>query len=136
MLFSVGEEFGWRGYAYPRLAARFGAAHGALVVGALWGLWHLSMTASPTGRVPHLDGLVLSMIDFALNSVVLAWVFERSGRSMAVAIAMHAGGHLDNATLIPDSDAFLRTARFVLLGLGAALASWDLARRPPPDTAT
>lgn len=31
-------EFGWSGFAYPRMRARLGALTGALILGLLWGL--------------------------------------------------------------------------------------------------
>jgi membrane protease YdiL (CAAX protease family) len=35
------EELGWSGFAYPRLRVHVGAFRGAVVLGLLWGLWHL-----------------------------------------------------------------------------------------------
>ncbi len=35
-----GEEWGWRGYLFPRLLNRFGAVHALLAEGLIWGLWH------------------------------------------------------------------------------------------------
>ena len=37
---ALGEEVGWRGFLYPRLKERFGAAKGRLLGGLLWGVWH------------------------------------------------------------------------------------------------
>ncbi len=37
------EEVGWRGFALPRLQASHSALASTLVVGALWGLWHLPL---------------------------------------------------------------------------------------------
>ncbi|MDP9150217.1 MAG: CPBP family intramembrane metalloprotease, partial [Myxococcota bacterium] len=39
VMFPLGEEFGWRGFAYPRLAQRHGPVVGSLILGAVWGLW-------------------------------------------------------------------------------------------------
>jgi len=39
MIFTFGEEFGWRGYLLPRLAP-LGGISAAIITGVIWGLWH------------------------------------------------------------------------------------------------
>jgi membrane protease YdiL (CAAX protease family) len=133
VMFPLGEEFGWRGFAYPRLEKRYGPVYGSLVLGAVWGLWHLGMlyAPDPLRRLP-LSTLGLYMVDLALWSVVMAWMFERGNRSIAVAIAMHAGAHLDNVSRAPESEVRLRILRFVVLAAVAALAARSLSRRTAP----
>jgi len=39
----MGEEFGWRGFAMPRLQARYNALVSSLIIGLLWGTWHIPL---------------------------------------------------------------------------------------------
>ena len=47
------EEIGWTGFAYPRMRARFGWLPAALLLGLLWGLWHLPVVDSLGAASPH-----------------------------------------------------------------------------------
>lgn len=129
VVFSVGEELGWRGFAYPRLVARHGLVIGNLILGAVWGLWHLGMLFTPERGAPTILGVLRYMVQLALWSLVVAWVFERGNRSMAVAIAVHAGGHLDNTDKIPESEARLRLLHFLVLVIASTFAARALAAR-------
>jgi membrane protease YdiL (CAAX protease family) len=128
VLFSIGEEFGWRGFAYPRLAERHGALAAALIVGVAWSAWHFFMWFTPDGP-PALGAFAINALHITLASVVVAWLFEKSGRSMAVAIALHASGHLDNVHRAPASELRLTLLRLLVLAIAAAFAARALSRR-------
>jgi membrane protease YdiL (CAAX protease family) len=127
VMFPLGEEFGWRGFAYPRLEKRRGPVVGSLILGSVWGLWHLGMLFAPDPlRALPPETVLIYIVELALWSVVMAWMFERGSRSMAVAIAIHAGEHLDNVNRAPESELRLRILRMAVLAVVAALAARSL----------
>jgi len=129
VVFPLGEEFGWRGFAQPRMARRHGPVKGSLLVGLAWGLWHLmySITPQAGGFDPLEFGLI--MVELPLYSLLIAWVFERADRSMAVAIAFHAGAHLDHIERAPRTDLRLHLLHLTVLAAFAGAAAWSLSRR-------
>ena len=103
VVFSLGEEFGWRGFAHARMVRRHGLVKGSLILGAGWGFWHLAYAVTPeAGFDPFVFAMM--MIELPLYSLLIAWVFERANRSMAVAVAFHAGAHLDNFQRVPQGE--------------------------------
>lgn len=128
IVFSIGEEFGWRGYAHPRMVARFGPVTGSLLLGLGWAVWHLMFLVSPdTGRFEPLLG-VMMMGSLLPWSVIYAWLLQRGHGSLAIAIALHMGAHLDNATRIDPSELRLRVITLIVVGVAAVLAARSLQR--------
>jgi CAAX protease family protein len=130
VVFPLGEEFGWRGFAHPRMAQRHGVVRGALIVGVVWGLWHLMYTITPTANGFDPFELTMIMTELPLYAVLIAWVFERANRSMAVAIAFHAGAHLDHIERAPRTDLRLQLLHLAVLVTVAGVTAWSLSRRP------
>lgn len=101
IIFLVGgplvEEPGWRGFALPRLEQRFGPLVGTLLLGVLWGLWHLPLflfipgyNGARTGFV----GIGLPFVEFVIGEVALAviftWVFHNTHGSLLLTMLLHA----------------------------------------------
>lgn len=78
-LFFLGaqEEPGWRGFALPRLQQRFTPVKATLVLGLIWGVWHIPLY----GPVGFVVPLVLAFF--------YTWVFNRTGSAL-MAILLHA----------------------------------------------
>ncbi len=93
ILFTAGplqEEFGWRGYALPRLQQHFNALASSLVLGVLWWLWHLPLAFIP-GRfmVGSLPLFLLLLPEVALASVLFTWVYNNTKGSILAALLFH-----------------------------------------------
>jgi membrane protease YdiL (CAAX protease family) len=129
IVFPLGEEFGWRGFAHPRMVARFGAVRGCLLLGAVWGVWHLAYCVTPDAGTFDLLAFGITVTELPFYAVLLGWLFERGNRSMAVAIAGHAGAHLDKFDRAPRTDLHLQAMHLLVVAALAALAARALARR-------
>jgi membrane protease YdiL (CAAX protease family) len=131
VVFPIGEEFGWRGFAHPRMARRYGLVKGSLALGVMWGVWHLVYSVTPAeGRFDVLT-FAMTMAELPLYSLLISWVFERANRSMAVAIAFHAGAHLDHIELAPRTDLRLHAMHLLTVAVIALIAARSLARSQP-----
>lgn len=87
----IAEEPGWRDFALPRLQRRFGPVAGTLILGPLWGAWHLPLFMTQWGGWPHVTWempveFIGSCIAF---SFVMTWVFNRTGESLPLAMLLH-----------------------------------------------
>jgi len=59
------EEYGWRGFAIDRLQSRWNALTASLVLGFLWGLWHLPlhfMTGTTQEIIPVAEFILKQMV--------------------------------------------------------------------------
>lgn len=95
----VSEEFGWRGWLLPRMQERWSALRASLLVGLLWGLWHTGpdfwrLLLEGDARA-FLYPLAMTVGTVPL-SVVLCWLYDRTGCSLLPPMLFHASF---NATL-------------------------------------
>ncbi len=84
----LGEEFGWRGYAMPALARRVRWPAAGLVVGAVWGLWHLPLfflAGTPQSKMP----ILVFMLNIMAGSVLFGWLSKRTQGSVLPALVLH-----------------------------------------------
>jgi membrane protease YdiL (CAAX protease family) len=91
------EEPGWRGFALPRLQQRSGQLMGNLLLGVLWGLWHLPLFLFVPGYDGAGSGFVnigLSFLEFVIYAIaltfIIAWVFNNTRGSLLLPMLIHA----------------------------------------------
>jgi len=86
----LGEEIGWRGFLLPSLLKRNGPIAASLILGLIWGLWHLpiDLYGGPFVKAP---AAVATRMIFALPiSVLFTWFYLRCKGSILVAVLLHA----------------------------------------------
>lgn len=119
---AVGEELGWTGFAMPRLRLRHGIVATGLIVGVLWGAWHLPLfagSAATSGEIPPALFLAVMLFGWLVPyRVLMVWVYDRT-QSLLVAMLMHLP--IVVVALVLDAGAASGEQRFVsLLASGAA----------------
>ena len=127
------EEYGWRGYALDPLQRRFDALGASLLLGLVWGLWHLPLV--------FIDGTTQAAIpfhEFVLQTMVLAslytWLHNNTGGSVLIAALFHASANIAGAAIPTWTTQVGRWINFtVLLGV-AGIVIWRLGRHRPADT--
>jgi len=84
----LGEEFGWRGYALYPLTARMGWRWAGLIVGVVWGLWHLPLFFTP-GMAQAQMPIALFMTSALALSVLMARMAVNTAFSVLPALTFH-----------------------------------------------
>ncbi len=86
------EEIGWTGFAFPRMHRCLGPFKAAILLGLLWGLWHLPVVnflgvATPHGRywLPYFLAFTFAM---SAIRILICWLYTRTG-SVALAQLFH-----------------------------------------------
>src|SRR5215203_4271552 len=86
---ALGEEPGWRGFALPRLQSLHGPLLGSLILGVLWGLWHLPLFFTPWNELTAFNVVVFVLATTCL-AIMYTWVFNNTKGSVLMAILIHA----------------------------------------------
>jgi membrane protease YdiL (CAAX protease family) len=132
---ALGEELGLRGFALPYLQARMSPFRASLIIGVLWGAWHL----------PVLIGRdLLSIVAFSLLSIGLSmlftWLFNGSGGSLIPVLLFHASQNWEEGfeTLFPGLVGteweLVSTLSLLVVGVVAGVLVWRNGRKHTPKT--
>ena len=88
---TIGEELGWRGYLQNKLIREFGIIWGIIILGLVWGYWHLPIILMGYNfpEYPLLGGLILMPLMTIGFSGIFAWLALK-GRNIWTAILAHS----------------------------------------------
>lgn len=91
---SYGEEIGWRGYLLPELRQKHSFFSSTLIVGIIWGIWHL--------RIPVFVVYLTMVIELSL---IFSWLSQKTENNILSAIILH--GSFNLCTLLFYSHIFM-----------------------------
>lgn len=136
ILFTAGplqEEFGWRGYALPRLQSRFSALTSSVILGFFWWLWHLPAVFVP-GRfmTDNLMVFLALLVIITLASILFTWIYNNTNGSVLAALLAHTAMNWSIWLAMPDMKMDLPTSGFMIGFLAVAviliIKRWGPAR--------
>jgi membrane protease YdiL (CAAX protease family) len=95
---TIGEEFGWRGFAQPRLQKRYGALKTSILVGLVWGTFHLWIL--PICHCMSLtDVIVTQYLRLIAMAVIYAWIYNSTKGSLFLVMVAHAAHNITVALM-------------------------------------
>jgi membrane protease YdiL (CAAX protease family) len=119
----VGEELGWRGYALPLLLEKRSAVSASLILGLIWGVWHL-----PTFVIPGTPQYGLPFAAFVLltieYSILMTWVFLHTHGSVLIATLFHGAINLSQGFFLGGIEG---SSRYWLLSIVYGVAALTAA---------
>src|SRR5215831_8512829 len=108
------EELGWRGFALPRMQARRPAFAASLLLGVLWGSWHLPLMIAR--GLPLTAAGLIQLVFFILLvtawAVLFTWVYNNTNGSLFLMVLMHTV--LDIAALTIQASNWIGSALWLI----------------------
>ena len=107
------EEAGWRGFALPRLQARYSALVSSLILGVLWTCWHLPLffqTGQSQMGIPFPIYLLLSVT----LTVYMTWLYNNTHGSLVVTVFCHFAYNL-TGTLVTGTVSLIPAMTFYMI---------------------
>jgi membrane protease YdiL (CAAX protease family) len=105
---ALGEEAGWRGFLQGALVERLGWIRSTLLIGVIWGLWHLPVNLAGYNDAQHavLQTFIIFQIHTISMSFVLALLMRRTRSIWVVALTHAANNTIQSGPLLLPSNWF------------------------------
>jgi membrane protease YdiL (CAAX protease family) len=116
------EEPGWRGFALPRLQARFGPLAGTLILAFFWAAWHYPQYMMPDWAAQNggfnLTGVTVFTLGVFPLTIILTWVFNNTRGSLLIAVLAHASIDAFSLYIMKMFPAYAASQVNLFLGVG------------------
>ncbi len=118
------EELGWTGFAIPKMRRKYGVFMTGLVVGLLWGAWHLLVNLESdtfAGALPFILLLTRLFTWLPAYRILMTWVYDRTESQLVVTLM-----HVSLVATIGILDPVLAGGDLVIFLLAKAALFWVL----------
>jgi membrane protease YdiL (CAAX protease family) len=116
------EEFGWRGYALPRLHSRFNAWVASVILGFFWWLWHLPAVFIPGSFMTNDLTVFLALLGvIVLAAVLFTWIYNNTHGSILAAVLVHTSMNWSIWVVMPTMQMDLPTVGVMIGFLAVAV---------------
>ena len=128
------EEFGWRGYALDKMLVKYGFLKGSLILGFIWGIWHLPWIFYATQWQSQAFALsplwfVVFILQCMLSSLVISIGYIISQRNYFTAATLHGIGNASLGllyTVVSLSGSNLAQVVIIALGLMIGIVTFGV----------
>lgn len=90
----LGEEYGWRYYLQPIMQKKFGLRLGVILLGVLWGIWHVGADCMFYTRDCGVQMVVQQLITCISMAIFMGYVYMKTGNIWAAVIIHHINNSL------------------------------------------
>jgi membrane protease YdiL (CAAX protease family) len=136
-IFTLGEEFGWRGYLQGKMLTKYGLRRGLVLLGLLWGYWHLPLVLMGWSFPSHpiLGAFILYPISTVFFAIFLGWMYLRSG-SIWTPVITHAAlntsaGIIFGGMTFHQNELIIQMIWLGLWGIVASICLFSVNRNKP-----
>jgi membrane protease YdiL (CAAX protease family) len=86
VVFTLGEELGWRGFLYREMRS-LGFWKANLLIGTIWGLWHAPIILQGHNYPDHPVAGVFMMVPFCISlGIIMSWIRLKTNSVLAPAL--------------------------------------------------
>jgi len=115
LIATLGEEIGWRGVALPSLQQKNSALKSSVILGLLWGIWHIPFwLLLDTFDQFGIGYLGLNLLFVVPLTFYITWFFNHSQHSLLLPVMLHLTFNIVNTILLPVT---LNITAFLVFGI-------------------
>jgi membrane protease YdiL (CAAX protease family) len=128
----VGEEFGWRGFALPRILEKRSPMAGSLILGVIHALWHVPLFFIAATSQSHLSFPIFATGTISM-AIIDTWLYLRTDANLLLAILVHLMGNYCSGILGAPAFPYFQAGEVMAAIAIIAFGGLRLPARKNPD---